>query len=217
MGQQTQHRDGPWAWVNPASLWRLHIYVDLLLVTLAWLGAYATRRLLDPVFGYQINPGDVYFAAVPLIVLPWVASCWAFGLYQGSRMRTGADQIRELLRSALLGLLVISTIAFLSRELAFGRAIVLITAAYGLVLQGASRFGFFRLERWLRASGRSDVPALILGAGTVGIRYDLAMARSRWPWRRCGSSRRKGRWQIIRIADGHSRRRLQAGWWNLPR
>ncbi len=155
---------------DAAALRRLHVYADCLLVAAAWLGAYATRRLLDPLLGYPINEAEVYLAAVPLIVAPWIASCWGFGLYQPTRMKSGVDQIQELLRGALLGLLVISTIGYFFRELAFGRMVVLLAAGYSLLFQGASRFAFFRWEARLRASGRLDVPTLILGAGTVGIR-----------------------------------------------
>ena len=153
-----------------AAVRRFHIYTDVLLVSAAWLGAYSTRFLLNSALGYPINEAASYEAALPLIVPPWIASCWLFGIYQTTRLKTVVDQIQELLKGVLLGLLVISSLAYFFRELEVGRLVVLLTAAYSLVLQGASRAAFYRIERRLQASGRYHVPTLIMGAGTFGIR-----------------------------------------------
>jgi exopolysaccharide biosynthesis polyprenyl glycosylphosphotransferase len=153
-----------------AAVRRFHIYTDVLLVAAAWLGAYSTRLLLNSALGYPINEAATYEAALPLIVPPWIASCWLFGIYQTTRLKTVVEQIQELLKGVLLGLLVISSLAFFFRELEVGRLVVLLTAAYSLVLQGASRAAFYRIERRLQSSGRYHVPTLIMGAGTFGIR-----------------------------------------------
>ncbi len=153
-----------------SSLGRLHLYTDLVLVSGAWLGAHATRRAFDSLFGYAINPLDVYLMALPAVVAAWVGSCWAFGLYRRARLRSAGSELGDLSRGVLLGLLVVSSIGYFFRELSFGRAVVLLTAAYSAMLQAGSRLLFASLEDRMRATGRLDVPALILGAGTTGIR-----------------------------------------------
>jgi exopolysaccharide biosynthesis polyprenyl glycosylphosphotransferase len=153
-----------------AAIRRFHIYTDVLLVSAAWFGAYSTRLLLNSALGYPINEAASYEAALPLIVPPWIASCWLFGIYQTTRLKTVIEQIQELLKGVLLGLLVISSLAYFLRELEVGRLVVLLTATYSLVLQGVSRAVFYRIERRLQASGRYHVPTLIMGAGTCGIR-----------------------------------------------
>jgi len=153
-----------------AALRRLHVYADVALVSLAWLGAWATRRLLDPAFGYPINPLEGYAAAAPLVVLTWMTSCWTFGIYQSTRFSTTVEEIQQLGKGVLLGLLVVGSLGFLVKEWQFGRLVVLLTGLYSLVLQGASRLAFFRAERRLRASGLCDVRVLIAGAGVTGIR-----------------------------------------------
>jgi exopolysaccharide biosynthesis polyprenyl glycosylphosphotransferase len=153
-----------------AALRRLHLYADVALVCLAWLAAYATRWALNPVFGYPINPFEVYAAAAPLVVLAWTASCFAFGIYGTTRFASAVDEIQRLGKGVVLGLLVVSSLAFFVKEWHFGRVVVLLTGAYSLAFQGASRALFFRLERRLRSSGLCDVRVLILGAGTTGIR-----------------------------------------------
>ena len=153
-----------------AAIRRFHLYADVLLVSLAWIAAYWTRSALDGVFGYAINPPESYVGALPLVVVAWILGCWLFGIYETTRMRSVVDQIQQLLKGVLLGFAVLSTMAFFVKELELGRTVVVLTAAYSLVLQGLSRTVFFRVERALQRSGRYHIPTLILGAGTTGIR-----------------------------------------------
>ena len=67
----------------------LHVSIDTLLVSAAWLGAYGLRALFDPVLGKPINPFDWYAGALPIVVVPWITTCWWFGIYESPRMRTG--------------------------------------------------------------------------------------------------------------------------------
>jgi exopolysaccharide biosynthesis polyprenyl glycosylphosphotransferase len=153
-----------------AVLQRLHVLVDCVLVSLGWLGAWAIRYALGPALGTPINPPDVYVRALPLIVLPWVFTCWAFGIYRTQRMKTVVDELQNLLRGVALGLLVVSAISFFFRELEFGRMVVLLSAGLNLVLQGASRVTFHRLERRLRSSGACDVRTVVVGTGIAAVR-----------------------------------------------
>ena len=152
-----------------ASLRRLHVATDCLLVSIGWLSAYGLRAALVPTLG-PINDLEVYVGALPLVVLPWVLTGWLFGLYRSRRMKTGVDELQCLFQSAALGLLVVSAIGFFFRELYFGRFIVLTSVVLNFALQGASRVVFHRLQRRLRASGANDVSALIVGTGVTAIR-----------------------------------------------
>jgi exopolysaccharide biosynthesis polyprenyl glycosylphosphotransferase len=153
-----------------AAIRRFHLYTDVLLVSLAWLAAYWTRSALDGVLGYAINTPESYIGALPGVVVAWIASCWIFGIYETTRMKSVIDQIQQLLKGVILGFFVISSLAFFFKELDLGRTVVVLTGAYSLVLQGGSRAVFFRIERRLQRSGRYHIPTLILGAGTTGIR-----------------------------------------------
>ena len=159
---------GP-ARVDTRALRRFHIYADVFLVGFGWVGAWGVRHLLSGSLG-PINGVETYLQGLPLIVPPWIASCWLFGIYQSARITTWVDQIQGILRGVLLGVLVVSTIGFFSKELDFGRSVVLFSAAFNLVLQAGSRAAFGALERQLRASGRCDVCTLVVGAGTTGVR-----------------------------------------------
>jgi exopolysaccharide biosynthesis polyprenyl glycosylphosphotransferase len=144
--------------------------VDCALVSLGWLAAYGIRSALDGVLGTPINPFRRYVEALPLVVVPWVTTCWLFGIYRGARMRTLVDELQALLRGSALGLLVVSALSFFFRELEFGRFVVIVSAATNLLLQGVSRVVFYRAERRLWRSGAHDVPVLVVGTGVAAIR-----------------------------------------------
>jgi len=149
---------------------RLHVFTDAILVSVGWILAYALRYSLNEVLGYPINSFYWYLRALPLVVLPWITSCWVFGIYGRARISTPTHQIQSLLRSVALGLLVVSSISFFFKELQFGRVVVLACAGINLVLQGASRAFFHRIQERLRRSGAHDVSALIVGTGITAIR-----------------------------------------------
>jgi exopolysaccharide biosynthesis polyprenyl glycosylphosphotransferase len=149
---------------------RVHVVTDCVLVSASWLGAYGVRYALSGPLRYPINPFDTYLTALPLIVLPWIFTCWMFGIYRTRRMKTLVDELQVLFRGVALGLLVVSAIGFFFREFHFGRFVVVASAGFSLLLQGGSRVFFHRLERRMRLSGDHDVPALIVGTGIAAIR-----------------------------------------------
>jgi len=149
---------------------RLHVAADAALVALSWAGAWGLRRLLDPAIGTPINDFDGYLHALPMVVAAWISTCWLFGIYRSARMRTGIAELQTLFRGVALGLLVVGSLSFFFKELHFGRFVVLMAAGFNLVLQGASRVLFHRMETRLRRSGRYDVPTLIVGTGIAAIR-----------------------------------------------
>jgi FlaA1/EpsC-like NDP-sugar epimerase len=148
----------------------LHVATDTLLVSIGWLGAYALRHQLSEFVGYAINPLDWYVRALPVVVVSWIATCWWFGIYHSPRMRTPVDELQRLLRGAALGLLVLGSLGFFLKEFEFGRTVVVASVGFNLLLQGASRLVFHRLEAGLRRSGSADVPTLIVGTGVAAIR-----------------------------------------------
>ena len=152
------------------ALRAMHIAVDAGLVSLGWLGAYGVRYLLNEPLGRPINGFEWYLGALPIVVGPWIAAGWAFGIYHGPRMKTGVEELQKVVRGAALGLLMLGCIAFFFREAHFGRAVVALSAVFNLGLQGISRMVFLGLEQRARRSGQLDVKVLILGTGVPAIR-----------------------------------------------
>jgi exopolysaccharide biosynthesis polyprenyl glycosylphosphotransferase len=153
-----------------STLRALHVATDALLVSIGWLAAYGIRYAVAGPIGRAINPLAWYLRALPIVVLPWIATCWWFGIYRSRRAQTAVDELSKLLRGATLGVLVLSAVGFFFKEFAFGRLVVLASAGMNLAFQGASRMFFHRLERNLRRSGSSDLRVLIVGTGVPAIR-----------------------------------------------
>ncbi|MBW2274165.1 MAG: sugar transferase [Deltaproteobacteria bacterium] len=156
--------------LDAKALRRIHLGTDVLLVSLGWFAAYGLRDALTPVLDKPLNSFESYSIALPGVVIPWILSCWVFGIYRSARMSTLIDHLQDLFKGVFLGLIAISAIGFFFKELDFGRLVVLFTAAINLMLQGASRIAFYRIGRRLHRSGQADVRALILGSGVGGIR-----------------------------------------------
>jgi exopolysaccharide biosynthesis polyprenyl glycosylphosphotransferase len=156
--------------IDLRALRRLHVSTDCILVSIGWLGAFWLRFALNDVLNSTINPFDVYLRALPLIVGPWMITCWVFGIYRSSRVTTLVEEFQTLFRGAALGLLVVASISFFFRELYFGRFVVLACAGFNLALQGVSRIVFHRIEDRLRRTGDHDIPVLIAGTGVSAIR-----------------------------------------------
>jgi len=153
-----------------STLRALHVATDALLVSAGWLAAWGIRYAMAEPIGRAINPFEWYLRALPLVVVPWIATCWWFGIYRSRRTQTAVDELSKLLRGATLGLLVLAAVGFFFKELQFGRLVVLASAAMNLGLQGASRMFFHRFERSLRRSGSLDLRVLIVGTGVPAIR-----------------------------------------------
>ena len=126
----------------------------------------ARNAAQQPLRGFAFQ----YEVLTSLIVVPWVVTCWMFGIYRNTRIRTPVDELQTLLKGVALGLLVVSAISFFFKELHFGRFVVAGSACLNLLSQGASRAFFHRMERAMRSSGAHDVPALIVGTGIAAIR-----------------------------------------------
>ncbi len=156
--------------VDLSAIRRIHIFADTILVSIGWIGAYWLRFALNDTLGAEINPFDVYFRALPLVIGPWMFSCWVFGIYGSTRMTTLVEEFQTLFRGAALGLLVVASISFFFRELHFGRFVVLACVGINFVFQGVSRIVFHKLEDRMRRSGEHDMPVLIAGTGVSAIR-----------------------------------------------
>ena len=156
---------------EPKALRRIHLGTDVLLVSLAWVGAYGLRVALSDVIGNPPNSFERYLNALPAIVVPWIATCWWFEIYRSARMSTLVDHLQNLLKGVFLGVVVISSVCFFFfKEFEFSRTVIALSAVLSLLLQGVSRIAFYRLARRLQRGGEAEVPALILGTGINAIR-----------------------------------------------
>ncbi len=146
------------------------IIIDAISVGLGWVSSYFLREFLSPVFGKAINPFSVYLNVLPLVVFLWIVGNSSFGLYQRIRSKTGLEELMKILKADFMGLLILMAMGFLFKEYDFGRSVVLLTGITNLVFLFLGRWIFRRYERHLIKRGKGVVKAVIIGAGTTGIR-----------------------------------------------
>ncbi|MCP4036681.1 MAG: sugar transferase [bacterium] len=156
---------------DPKTLRRIHLGTDVLLVSLAWVGAYGLRVALSGLIGTPPNSFEHYRLALPAIVVPWIVTCWWFDIYRSARMSTLVDHLQNLFKGVFLGIVVIGAVSFFFfKQAEFSRTVIALSAGLSLVFQGASRIAFYKISQHLQRSGETEVRALILGTGINAIR-----------------------------------------------
>lgn len=177
-------------WLEPGRLWRRYVLgnayfilragslllADGLVVGAAWLGAYAVRFHLTPVFGFEVNPPDPYIRLLPLMVAIWLVICAGLGLYRRSSSLPVVRDLAQVAQATMLGLLLTISAAFLLREFDVARSVVLVAAALTFGCLALTRLTVRALERRAEPGLRR---ALIVGRGALARR--LGQEIERWP------------------------------------
>jgi FlaA1/EpsC-like NDP-sugar epimerase len=138
---------------------------DLLMVPVAWLGAFWLRFNLESV-------PDIYLeralAALPAVVLVQGAVFWYFGLYRGVWRFASLPDLLRILKAVVVGVCLIALGLFLATRMQdVPRSVFPLYAVGLLILLGGSRLVYrWRKDRGLYAErGRKT---LVVGAGSAG-------------------------------------------------
>jgi FlaA1/EpsC-like NDP-sugar epimerase len=153
---------------------------DAMLFATAWYGAYWLR------FNFEIptQSGAVIWRSLPLIVVIKIVTLYFFDLYQGMWRYTSITDLLNIIKTASLSSLLITSLIFLSHGFAgFARSVFIMDWVLSIVLISAYRLSI-RLYFWL-GSGDETVrisvgkffarrqqkrfkKLLIIGAGDCG-------------------------------------------------
>lgn len=138
---------------------------DLLMVPVAWLGAYWLRFNLDGI------PEE--FLTSALQWLPWVlvvqgGMFWYFGLYRGVWRFASMPDLLRIVKATLAGVAITAAaIFFMNRLQGVPRSVFVLEAILLVLLLGSPRFVY----RWIkdrRLYGGGVKNVLIVGAGRAG-------------------------------------------------
>lgn len=138
---------------------------DLIMIPLAWLGAYLLRFNLEAVPDWFLQQG-LYML---LLVVPVQAAVfWLFGLYRGVwRFASLPDMIR-IGKAVLVGTALVTLLIWLLRDFAgVPRSVPLLYAILLMIFLGVPRmvYRFFKDQRGRSGAGQR---VLIVGAGSAG-------------------------------------------------
>jgi len=138
---------------------------DLLMIPLAWFGAYWLR------FNLQAIPEDYVYSALlflPVVIAIQVGAFWTFGLYRGVWRFSSMPDLVRIAQAVLVGIFLIAGSLFIFNRLeGVPRSVVPLYVLILLSLLCVPRFVYrFCKERALL--GHVGQRALIIGAGSAG-------------------------------------------------
>lgn len=145
---------------------RLSIFLhDLLMVPLAWMGAYWLRFNLDTI------PDDYFYPALlylPVVIAIQVSAFWTFGLYRGVWRFSSMPDLVRIAKAVSAGIFFIAGFLFLFNRLeGLPRSVIPLYMLLLLALLCIPRFVYrFWKERAIHE--RVGQRALIVGAGSAG-------------------------------------------------
>ena len=138
---------------------------DLLMVPIAWLGAYWLRFNLD---GIPVEFWRQALTMLPLVMVAQGSMFWYFGLYRGVWRFASMPDLVRILKATLTGVAVVAAaIFFLTRLQGVPRSVFVVDAILLVLLLGGPRFVY----RWIkdrRLYGQEVKNVLIVGAGQAG-------------------------------------------------
>ncbi len=140
--------------------------LDLVLVALAYVGAYLLRFEGDIPRSVARRMAE----ALPLVLSVKVAALYAAGVYRGDWRYAGLLDLVPLARGVTLGSVSVVALLFLWTRLA-GQSRAALVIDWGLTLGvlGTMRVGARLLQEYIAAHRRHGRPVLIAGAGQGGV------------------------------------------------
>ncbi len=138
---------------------------DLLMVPVAWLGAYWVR------FNLELPPEeylDAALAALPLVLLVQTAVFWLFGLYRGVWRFASLPDLMRIFKAVLAGAALIFLLLFVVNRLHnIPRSVPLLFLFLQLLLLAGPRL-LYRWHKDRRLDFSDGRRVLIAGAGSAG-------------------------------------------------
>lgn len=183
-----------WFWrlcLEPGRLWKRYLlgnvlftfrvgillFIDVMMVSLAWFAAYAIRAYVFPELDFlpgflqkPLNPFINYLYALPIIVTLWILICASLDLYRRQYLSAALDELANIVKMVFLFMSTSMAVAFLLKELDPGRAVLLLSVVLAFIFMLSSRMVWHWLERKLFEEGIGRVRALVVGAGAPAQR-----------------------------------------------
>lgn len=139
--------------------WR-KLLSDALIISFCWFGAYFLRGILEPIFGYEINPFINYVLAYPFILTAWVLTAFYSGVYR----TYGAKRISDIItgfKAWIISVLTSMSFAYLFRGLYLARSVLIMFSIICFIALTVKHYAF------VEEKARNGI---IVGTGPLAIR-----------------------------------------------
>jgi len=144
------------------------ILVDGVGFIFAWLFAYNLRLYLNPKFTKFINPIDVYYRILPVMMIVWYMIIAYYGHYSHREKINALNQLSEIFKSAFVAWIGSMVIAFLFKGFDIGRSVIAISSFFLFIYLYISRTILRVLKRLYTSKGYGLTRVVIIGAGETG-------------------------------------------------
>jgi Undecaprenyl-phosphate glucose phosphotransferase len=146
----------------------LRVLLDMLLVALAFWGAYALRFGSPKTWPYPDLPLPEDTAAVALLSLVvWPLCLRAVGLYRPQRQNTPLDEVFGVFKATLVAGLLVVALTYFMRQSRYSRGTLLLFTALCFVGISLQRAFFKQMLQALRRRGFNLRYIVVLGAGRL--------------------------------------------------
>ncbi|MGA8431509.1 MAG: exopolysaccharide biosynthesis polyprenyl glycosylphosphotransferase [Candidatus Sulfotelmatobacter sp.] len=149
-------------------------FLTLLLPALAYFIAARVHLGINILYGRRPSGLPSYWGIVLLTTIAWAIVAEESGLWNIEQLYIPWGKSRRLLEALAFTYAVVMAGVFLYRQVSYSRAVVALSALALFILATGLRILFRVFLEWARASGRSAVKILIVGAGS----YAKAVANS---------------------------------------
>jgi Undecaprenyl-phosphate glucose phosphotransferase len=143
--------------------------VDMVLISVAWMGAYYLRfhaGLIPPTKG--VPSFEPYFALLVPIIMIWGVAFKVFDLYRPRRISSHLSEIWDITKACSSATLMVIALSFFLRQFEYSRLVIMLFWSLSIVLITISRWSFRELLRFFRRRGYNLRYALVVGAGQLG-------------------------------------------------
>ncbi len=142
------------------------VAVDLLLITVAYMGAYFLRLN----FRFTQPEGIAMLKAFPIVLVVRSACFHRFGLYRGVWKYTSTEDLIKIIKAVTTGsAIILVCVVLLYRFVAFPRSLFIIEYFLLIVMIGGARFAFRVFHEFGKeAHGARAKRIAVIGAGDFG-------------------------------------------------
>lgn len=167
---------------NQKFLNRLHLVLDILIVILSYMLAWYLKFKSIFFEGIESKLGFVdYMLALIWIVPLFLLMYSACSLYSPKRVMGRRVEISKIVQANSLGVMLILTILFITRQEHFSRQMTFIFYIINIILGVAVRLGIHTLLRAMRKQGFNQKHILLIGYSQTAKGYiDRIRANPQW-------------------------------------
>lgn len=167
---------------NQKMLNRLHFALDIITVMISYVLAWYLKFKSDFFVGVESKLSFLdYMAALLWIVPLFIIIYSAFSLYSPKRVMGRRVEISKIVQANSLGLLLILTVLFITKQQHFSREMAFIFYIINIVIGIAIRLGIHMILREMRKKGFNQKHILLIGYSETAEGYiDRIKANPQW-------------------------------------